>query len=221
MNLIICDSKGWFEVNPELKRNNKILIISQREELNLNKIDIFKPTYIFFIHWNWIVDEKIFSKYDCILFHTSPLPYGRGGSPIQNLIIREFKESPVCALKMNREIDSGPIYSKIEISLEGALHKIFDRLNIAINELIKLITLKKIIPKEQIGDTYLFKRLSEKDNEIPKNIKLKKVYDRIRMLDHNSYPNAFIKYGKMRFEFFNAKLENDLLMVNCKIKECE
>ena len=127
MNLIICDSKGWFEVNPELKRNNKILIISQREELNLNKIDIFKPTYIFFIHWNWIVDEKIFSKYDCILFHTSPLPYGRGGSPIQNLIIRGFKESPVCALKMNREIDAGPIYLKTSLSLEGLAEEIYIR----------------------------------------------------------------------------------------------
>ena len=221
MNFIICDSKGWYDLNSELKENNEILIITKKDDLNLKKIKIFKPDYIFFVHWNWIVDEKIFSNYECILFHTSPLPYGRGGSPIQNLIVRGFNESPVCALKMTKEIDSGPIYSKIEISLEGSLHEIFERLNLAINKLIKIITLKRIIPKEQIGDPYLFKRISEKDNEIPKNINLKKIYDYIRMLDHESYPNAFIKYGEMKFEFFNAKLQEDFLLVDCKIKECK
>ncbi len=221
MKLIICDSKGWYEINSQLKKNNEILIISKKEELNYSLIKNFNPKYIFFVHWNWIVEEKIFSNYECILFHTSPLPYGRGGSPIQNLIIKGFNKSPVCALKMIKELDAGPIYSKIEISLEGTLNEIFKRLNVAINNLIKIITLNKIIPISQEGDTYLFKRISEEKNEIPKNSNLKKIYDRIRMIDHKSYPNAYIKYGEMKFEFFNVKLKKDFLHVDCKIQKCE
>ena len=48
-----------------------------------------------------------------IVFHTAPLPYGRGGSPIQNLIVRgHISPAPVCALKMVSGLDEGPIYDK-------------------------------------------------------------------------------------------------------------
>ena len=121
---------------------------------------------------------------------------------------------------MIEELDAGPIYSKGEISLEGNLSKIFARLNEAINKLIKVIINKKLSPKT-IWRSWNFKRLSEKDNEVPSNIDIKKFYDYIRMLDHASYPNAYIKYGRFKIEFYNASNEKEGLRVNCKITECE
>ena len=53
----------------------------------------FPPRYIFFLHWNWIVPETIFTKFECVCFHMTDLPYGRGGSPLQNLIL-EGKKIP-------------------------------------------------------------------------------------------------------------------------------
>lgn len=221
MNFIICDSKGWFALDQELLEINRVVLIKKKENLNFKDLKKIDPKYIFFIHWNWKVKEEIYKNFNCILFHTAPLPYGRGGSPIQNLILREHKSAPVCALKMVEELDAGPIYSKFEISLEGNLTKIFSRLSEAINKLIKEIINKKIKPKKQSGETLLFKRLNKKDNEIPSDIDIQKFYDYIRMLDHESYPNAYIKYGRFKIEFFNANNEKEFLKVNCKITECE
>merc|ERR1711991_645321 len=141
------------------------------------------------------------------------------GSPIQNLIINGFKNAPVCAIRMIEELDAGPIYSKIKISLKGSLRQIFQRINSAINKLILEIVFKNIEPKEQNGDPYVFKRLSEEDNEITSNLKLEEIYDKIRMLDHPSYPKAYIKLGNFKIELSNAKLKSSLLTVKCCIKK--
>ena len=221
MNFIICDSKGWFSLDQELLELNRVVLIKKKENLILKELKKVDPKYIFFVHWNWKVEEEIYKNFNCILFHTAPLPYGRGGSPIQNLILKEHILAPVCALQMKKELDAGPIYSKVEISLEGNLSKIFSRINEAINKLIKEIINKKIKPKKQLGDPIFFKRLNEKDNEIPSDINIKKFYDYIRMLDHESYPNSYIKYGRFKIEFYNAINEKDGLKVSCKITECE
>ena len=46
------------------------------------------------------------------------------------------------------------------------------------------------------------------------------LYDFIRMLDADGYPNAYIKYGKLKFEFSNANYDaNGDLNANVEIKE--
>ena len=40
------------------------------------------------------------------------LPYGRGGSPLQNLILKGKKTTKITAFKMIDKIDAGPIYLK-------------------------------------------------------------------------------------------------------------
>ena len=49
-------------------------------------------------------------RYDCVIFHMTDLPYGRGGSPLQNLIIRGYKKTNVVSNKCVGEVDAGPIY---------------------------------------------------------------------------------------------------------------
>ena len=118
------------------------------------------------------------------------------------------------------ELDAGPIYSKREISLDGSLEQIFIRINISINEIIFDIINKSIEPQEQVGKVYKFKRLKDEDNKIPADIELDQIYDRVRMLDHPSYPGAYIKYGDLKLELSNAELSDSELTVKCKIKKC-
>lgn len=40
------------------------------------------------------------------------LPYGRGGSPLQNLIVRNHYKTKISEIRVKKEIDSGPIYLK-------------------------------------------------------------------------------------------------------------
>ena len=66
---------------------------------------------------------------------------------------------------------------------------------------------------------YIFKRLTIKDNKIPMGLELEEIYDRIRMVDHDEYPNAFITYDNLKIEFSSAKIVNDTLEVACVIKK--
>ncbi|WP_076585784.1 hypothetical protein [Vibrio ostreicida] len=217
MRLLVCNSRQWFRLKKEISQNNTVKFISHDEELTFDLVEKFKPDYIFFPHWNWFVGEHIHGNSECVVFHTAPLPYGRGGSPIQNLIMKGFQSSPVCAIKMTSKLDAGSIYSSYDVSLEGDINSIFLRINYAINELIDKIVSENPEPVPQVGDPYIFKRLTESDNEIPEGLDLDKIYDRIRMVDNPDYPNAYIMYGDAKLEFYDASLENDSLEVTCKI----
>ena len=70
------------------------------------------------------------------------MPYGRGGSPIQNLIKRGFSNSPIYALKANNKLDSGKIIMSDNISLNGKLDDIFFRMSDKTFKIIKKIEKK-------------------------------------------------------------------------------
>lgn len=207
---------NWFKIHDKITKNSKILNISRPDELDLKKLSKFNPNIIFFPHWNWYVKEEIFQNFICIGFHTAPLPFGRGGSPIQNLILKGFKVTPVCAIKMTQELDAGPIYDKKEISLEGNLSEILGRLNEATNYLIMKLVNKLPEPTTQNGEIIKFNRLSRKDNEIKSCFSYEQIYDHIRMLDDKTYPSSYIKFNNAIFEFFETeKSENE---ISCKVK---
>ena len=113
MKLIICDAKGWVSIGHSLSKDNNIKFVRKRDDLTHDLLETFKPDYVLFAHWHWLVEDSIHQNYECVVFHAAPLPYGRGGSPIQNLILNGFKTTPVCAIKMIVELDAGPIYSMV------------------------------------------------------------------------------------------------------------
>ena len=116
---------------------------------------------------------------------------------------------------MEEGVDAGPVYTKKEISLDGPLWEIFQRLNVCVNQMIKELVRNLPEPKPQEGATSSFKRLKRLDNAIQKNLSIKEIYDRIRMVDEPSYPSAFLEYGNL-LEFSDAKLDRD--EISCKVK---
>ena len=48
---------------------------------------------------------------------------------------------------------------------------------------------------------------------------LSKIYDRIRMLDHDEYPRAFLKIGKYKVEFKDPLLKKKYIVANAVIKK--
>jgi len=76
-----------------------------------------------------------------------------------------------------------------------------------------ILKIIKKIPtaRKQSGKIVKFKRISSKDSKIKKNISLTNLHDKIRMLDHNEYPRAFIKFGNLKIQFSNSKKINNKL----------
>jgi methionyl-tRNA formyltransferase len=89
----------------------------------------FKPDIILYYGWSWIISQEMINNYKCIMLHPSPLPKFRGGSPIQNQIIQNIKESAVTLFLMDDGIDTGDIIAQEKLSLLGHLDEIFERIS--------------------------------------------------------------------------------------------
>lgn len=177
-----------------------------------------KPRYIFFPHWRWIVPPGVVDEYECVCFHMTDVPYGRGGSPLQNLIIRGHKSSVLSALKMEHEVDAGPVYLKIPFDLDGSAEKIYKTTTELSWSMIKTIVSEQPSPTKQEGEIVEFKRRNPSESKIPENLTASQLYDFIRMLDAPGYPRAFIQFGSHRIEFDDAKLVNGNLLANVEVK---
>lgn len=180
--------------------------IQSRQELNLEYIKNLNPRYIFFLHWSWKIPVEIIDNYECVCFHMTDVPYGRGGSPLQNLIIRGHRNSKLTALRMISDFDAGPVYFKEDLCLEGSAEEIYMRATYLAAQMIKRLISEEPDPNPQIGDPVIFSRRRPEESEIPETASLQQLYDFIRMLDAEDYPKAFIDHQGFRYEFGRAAL---------------
>ena len=219
INYVVACSKDWYIEHPKSEKYNELNIIEikTKADLNLEVLEKINPHYIFFPHWNWRVDSKIFERYECVVFHTSPLPFGRGGSPIQNLILRNIEKAPVCALKMTEILDGGPIYDSTEVNLDGTISEIFLRIAVCVEKLIIKICQENIEPQEQRGDIVTFNRLTYADNELKSDYSIKELYDRIRMVDGAGYKNAYINFGDYKIDLSDSQIKNNEIIAKIRL----
>lgn len=189
------------------------------KDLTHFQIKRLNPRYLFFLHWSWKVPKDIVNSYECICFHMTDVPYGRGGSPLQNLILRGHKTTKLTALRMTDEFDEGPVYMKEDLNLSGNAQDIYIRASNLAAEMIKIIINKNPKPKSQKGKPVIFKRRKPGESQIPNDLTISSLHDFIRMLDADDYPKAFINYGDFRFEFNTSKLFKDYLTAKVMIKK--
>ena len=221
-SFIVASSKPWHKVSFDKftkKTNFNWLFVSTPKELRNTLKKNTKFNYLFFMHWNWKVPQKIFEKYECICFHMTDLPYGRGGSPLQNLILEGAKHTILTAFKMTKEIDGGPIYFKNQMSLNGRAKNIYKRADRLSWKIINWIIKNEPIPEPQKGKSIYFNRRKPIQSLIPKKAKLTKIYDFIRMLDAPTYPLSFIDHGDFKLEFSQAKLVDNFVEARVMIKK--
>lgn len=204
------------------KANDEFIfsLIVNRDELNYEKILKINPIYIFVIHWPWFVDQSITSNFNVILFHMTDLPYGRGGSPLQNLIINGHKSTKITALRMSEKLDAGDVYFKAPVSLNGNAEEIYNRVSkIIFEEMIPKFLSSKITPHKQVGTPTYFYRRNPKQSEIQlEYLDLNSLYDFIRMLDDDEYPRAYLRLENYTFTFSKAKLNELKITASVVIK---
>jgi len=208
MNIIVSEkiwNKGLVE---SLQKGSDIIwkLIDKKEDFNFENLSALNPDKIFIPHWSYIIPENIYSNFECIVFHMTDLPFGRGGSPLQNLVVRGFKTTKISALRVVKELDAGDIYLKQELSLEGNATAIFERANSIIENMIRTITENKIIPEPQVGEIVHFKRRKLEESDISGINEIGKIYDYIRMLDADGYQKAFLEMDNIKFEFSDAAI---------------
>ena len=221
-NYIILSTKKWnLDLTDRLKSydpNSNWYHISKKEDFNLETLQRIKPQKIFIPHWSDIIPEKIFLNFDCIVFHMTDLPFGRGGSPLQNLISNSYETTKISAIKVVKELDAGKVYLKNNLSLYGTAEEIFIRANNVIFNMITNINEQNFELKEQEGEIVVFKRRQEKMSSIDGLKELNQLFNHIRMLDADGYPNAYLESENFKFEFRRASLKaNKSIQADVKI----
>jgi methionyl-tRNA formyltransferase len=188
-----------------------------REALTIAALRAISPRYIFFPHWSWKIPMEIYQHFECIIFHMTDVPFGRGGSPLQNLIVRGIQHTKLTALRCVNEMDAGDVYLKCDLSLNGTAEEILRRASDLTGEMIKFILTKNPVPTPQTGVVTLFKRRTPHDGDIAQLPDLNHIYDHIRMLDADGYPAAFAEIGDFRLEVSGAELKPDAVDATVRI----
>lgn len=221
INYLLATIKPW---NIEAFKNctpslpGKWHLVKSADEL-VSKVDEIRPRYIFFPHWSWFVPESITEQHECVCFHMTDVPYGRGGSPLQNLILDGQKYTKLSALRMVNDLDAGPVYGKADLSLSGTAQEIYERAAFRVYDLIRYILEKEPKPVPQKGTPTVFERRKPEQSILPESGDLNHLFNHIRMLDAETYPKAYLDYGEFRIEFVKARKTDSGLETEVIIRE--
>ena len=220
-NIILSEKKWNEELVLSLATQNKDSnwkLINNKSDFKIDVLEKLNVNKIFIPHWSYLIPKEIYEKYECIVFHMTDLPFGRGGSPLQNLILRGFTETKISAIKVEEGLDTGPIYLKTKLTLQGTAEEIFIRSSLIIHKMILTILENQIIPISQIGNPVIFKRRKTEESNIIELKEINQLFDYIRMLDCDGYPKAFIENNNIKFEFSKAELKSkNELIANVRI----
>src|SRR6266568_8505737 len=146
---LVLGSKPWNRrLFDELlsKLDGRWSYMGEPSQLSASSVSRIAPRYIFSLHWSWRVPADIINNFECVCFHMTDVPYGRGGSPLQNLILRGHQETMISALRMTQEFDAGPVYLKEPMSLEGRAEGIYVRAGEVAAKMIARIIREQMTP---------------------------------------------------------------------------
>ena len=108
MVYLFCAYREYaIKIHDKLSLHYNVILLTNPKKLSYNYVKKINPEIIFFPDWSWIVPDQIIDDFTCVCFHESNLPKFRGGSPIQNQIIRGIEKTKSTAFIMTKQLDDG------------------------------------------------------------------------------------------------------------------
>ncbi len=224
MKYVVACNRPWCKNLARIlsaEREEEFYFIGEKSDLTMELLEKIDPQYIFFPHWSYVIPQEIYTRFECVIFHMTDVPYGRGGSPLQNLIARGIYETKITALRCVEELDAGPVYMKKPLSLYGTAEEIYLRASRVIEGMIieLLETQHESFPQE--GIPTVFKRRKPEESDLSSAQSLEEVFDKIRMLDAEGYPHAFLNIGTLKIEFTRASMKTGNIISDARISFIE
>ena len=150
------------------------------------------------------------TKLGFINIHASLLPKWRGAAPIQRAIMNGDKKTGVSIMKIEEELDCGPIIASRELELDtsatyGDTAKRLSETgaNLLIESIKKIESDKVKFTAQEDSDATYAKKINKKEAKINWNYNADYVKAQIHALNPN--PGAWFKYGKERFKVWRVK----------------
>ena len=207
LNVVFCGYRHWaketfraLESHPNV--NVKFVIGSREEFLQLvNNISSKEIDVIVLLGWSWFVETKILNNFQCVGIHPSDLPSYRGGSPLQNQIVRGVRTTKTSLMSLSSEkMDAGDIWFKEDLDLAGDnMEEIFENLIVSSKKLLTKFfdQYPNIKPTKQVLEHgAYFKRRQPSESRLAAsdfaNKSPEELYNFIRCLT-DPYPNAYLE----------------------------
>ena len=188
-----------------LKNNNE-------EESFLTEL---KPDIILVVSYGQIIPKNLLNipKNGFLNVHASLLPKWRGAAPIQRSIMNQDKETGISIMKINENLDEGPVCNQYSI-------KISEKMNSEeLSEKLSLIASEKILDildnvfegnikfndQDHSKATYA-KKINKIEGKIDWNENSEKIIGKINGL--YPYPGAFFLFNGERYKILKAEKSN-------------
>ena len=190
-------------------RTPQILKNNDQEEIFLRKL---QPDLIIVVSYGQIIPKNLLKipKYGFLNVHASLLPKWRGAAPIQRSIMNLDKESGISIMKINENLDEGPVCKQYSL-------KISEKINSEeLSEKLSLLASEKILgvlddifdgninfqDQDHSKATYA-KKIQKVEGKINWNEAADKIIGKINGL--YPYPGAFFLFKGERYKILKAK----------------
>ena len=171
----------------------------------------YKPDFLVVVAYGLILPREVLEipKEFSINVHASFLPHWRGAAPINHVIFNRDPFTGVSIIKMNEELDAGPILRQEKVMLDhtetfGSLHQALSELGAKnLLEALNNINANKEMLQNDRLVTYAPK-IKKSDTRLDFNQQASVVEAIVRGLAPT--PGAWFEYKKERFKVFSAEV---------------
>ena len=180
-----------------------------------NFIKKIKPTIVIVVSYGQIIPKEFLELSEKGFFniHASILPKFRGAAPIQRAIMSQDTETGISFMKINENLDTGPVLEtyKIKIDLNLNATEIQEKLSqlaaLKIIENIDSIISGKANFKEQDHSRATYaEKINKAEGKIFWNDSAKKIIGKINGLHPN--PGAYFIFNGDRYKILKAEIRN-------------
>ncbi|MBO7053430.1 MAG: methionyl-tRNA formyltransferase [Alphaproteobacteria bacterium] len=171
-----------------------------------------KPDFIIVISYGVILRDNVLNTAKCINVHPSTLPKYRGPSPIKTAILNGDRNTDVCLMEMNADLDTGDVLMRenILIGENDTCSDVEKNVsNVAIKMLNEYINNPgKYPPIKQQGDAIYTRKFTGADEIIDWTNSPQQIHNQIRALS-----GGRTKINGMDVKILETKIENGELKI--------
>ena len=167
------------------------------------------------VAYGQIIPDDILSltKKGFINIHASLLPKWRGAAPIQRAIMNLDKETGISIMKINKELDSGPICNtyKLSISKEDNTETILEKLSSLASEKIldnidDILDEKALFKEQNHNEATYANKILKSEGKIDWKSSAESIIGKINGLYPN--PGAWFIFNNERYKVLEAKINS-------------
>lgn len=211
------DTQNTYSLFEYLAEKNKIPIFRTNNistESTIQFLSDLAPDLAIVIGWSQIIPEKILNipKKGTVGLHSSMLPRGRGGAPVNWSIIHDEPEIGITLYYLDGGVDSGDILTQGSVKIEDRddVKTVFDKLsliakNIVVQAVSSIESGSVSRKKQDIREATYRPRRKPVDGLIHFEKKSREIFNWIRALTR-PYPGAFTYKNKKKLSVWKAEL---------------